>query len=116
MLSIDYLGYTLPDLGVHPNNKKAQAIQESPRPTSAKAVKSILGIVKFYRRHVKNMAAANARPLTALTRQDMTTGTTVVFEWSAEYEEAFLMLKSMLVTVPVLMPPDLSKEFFLCMD
>ena len=112
---IDYLGYTLSDLGVCPNNKKVQAIQEFPRPTSAKAVKSFLGIVNFYRRHVKNMAVI-ARPLIALTRKDKTTGTTVVFEWSTECEEGFLMLKSVLVTAPVLMPPDLSKEFFLWTD
>ena len=112
---IDYLGYTLSALGVRPNNKKVQAIQEFPRPTSAKAVKSFLGIVNFYRRHVKNMAAI-ARPLTALTRKDKTTGNTVVFEWNAECEEAFLTLKSMLVTAPVLIPPDLSKEFFLWTD
>ena len=109
---IDYLGYTLSALGVRPNNKKVQAIQEFPRPTSAKAVKSFLGIVNFYRRHVKNMAAI-ARPLTALTRKDKITGNTVAFEWNAECEEAFLMLKSMLVTAPVLIPPDLSKEFLL---
>ena len=112
---IDYLGYTLSALGVRPNNKKVQAIQEFPRPTNAKAVKSFLGIVNFYRRHVKNMAAI-ARPLTALTRKDKTTGNTVVFEWNAECEEAFLTLKSMLVTAPVLIPPDLSKEFFLWTD
>ena len=85
---IDYLGYTLSDLGVRPNNKKVQAIQEFPRPTSAKAVKNFLGIVNFHRRYVKNMAAI-ARPLTALTRKDKTTGITVVFEWSAKYKEAF---------------------------
>ena len=112
---IDYLGYTLSALGVRPNNRKVQAIQEFPRPTSAKAVKSFLGIVNFYRRHVKNMAAI-ARPLTALTRKDKTTGNTVIFEWNAECEEAFQTLKTMLMTAPVLIPPDLSKEFFLWTD
>ena len=60
--------------------------------------------------------AAIARPLTALTRKDKTTGNTVIFEWKAECEEAFRMLKTMLITAPVLIPPDLSKEFFLWTD
>ena len=63
---------TLSAQGVHPNNRKVQAIQEFPRPTSTKAVKSFLGIVNLYRRHVKNMAAI-AQPLTALTRKDKNT-------------------------------------------
>ena len=42
---IEYLGYTLSSQGIHPNNRKVQAIQEVPRPTSTKAVKSFLGFV-----------------------------------------------------------------------
>ena len=57
-----------------------------------------------------------ARPLTALTRKDKTTGRTVIFEWSQECDEAFQTLKTMLMTAPVLIPPDLSKEFFLWTD
>ena len=86
-------------------------IQEFPRPMTTKAVKSFLGMVNFYRRHIKNMAMI-ARPLTALTRKDKTTGRTVIFEWSQECDEAFQTLKTMLMTAPVLIPPDLSKEFF----
>lgn len=56
--------------------------------------------------------AAIAHPLTALTRKDKMTGNTVVFEWNTECEESFNTLKKMLVTAPVLIPPDLSKEFF----
>ena len=54
-----------------------------------------------------------ACPLTALTRKDKTTGRTVIFEWSQECDEAFQTLKTMLMTAPVLIPPDLSKEFFM---
>ena len=52
-----------------------------------------------------------ARPLTALTRKDKTTGRTVIFEWSQECDEAFQTLKTMLMTAPVLIPPDLSRVF-----
>lgn len=50
-------------------------------------------------------------PLTALTRKDKITGNTVIFEWNAECEGTFKMLKTMLVTAPILIPPDLLRDF-----
>jgi len=48
--------------------------------------------------------AAVARPLTALTRKDPTTGGIVQFEWSNGCGEAFQELKERLVTAPMLCP------------
>ena len=45
---IEYPGYTLSSEGVRPNNKKVEAINQFPRPTSTKAIKSFLGMVNFY--------------------------------------------------------------------
>ena len=39
-----------------------------------------------------------ARPLTALTQKDKTTGKAVIFEWNTDCEEVFQLLKPMLVT------------------
>ena len=72
-------------------------------------------MVNFYRRHIKNTAKIVC-PLTTLTRKDKTTGRTVIIEWSKDCEEAFQTLKTMLMTAPVLIPPDLSEEFFLWTD
>jgi len=114
-VEIEYLGYTLSSEGVLPNSKKVQAISELPRPSDTKAVKSFLGMINFYRRHVRDLASI-ARPLTALTRKDKATGKTVKFVWDSECEAAFEKLKILLVTTPVLRPPDLTKEFFLWTD
>ena len=65
----EYLGHTLTSDGVKPNSNKIKAVLEYPRPTSAKEIKSFIGLVNYYRRHLKNLAAI-ARPLTALTRKD----------------------------------------------
>ncbi len=56
------------------------------------------------------------RPLTALTRKDKQTGQPVKFEWSTLCEESFQKIKEMLISSPVLVPPDLDKEFFLWVD
>ena len=53
------------------------------------------------------------RPLTALTRKDKHTGQPVTFEWSTKCEESFQRIKEMWSSSPVLIPPDLYKEFFL---
>jgi len=112
---IDYLGFTLSAEGVYPNSAKVVAVQNFPRPTDAKSVRRFLGIVNFYRKHVKDMAAI-ARPLTALTRKDKQTGKFVLFEWTSQCEEAFCRLKSLLTTAPILHHPDLTKSFFLWTD
>ena len=109
------MGFTLSPSGVHPNNKKIQAIREFPRPDCVNGVQSFLGMVNFYCRHIPNMAAI-ARPLTALTGKDKATGKTVSFEWSSECEQAHQELNWLLSSALLLHPPDLSKEFYLWTD
>ena len=75
-----------------------------------KEVKRFLGLVNFYRRHLQNMEVI-CRPLTALTKKDKQTGQPVTFEWSTECEETFQKIKEMLISSPVLVPPDLDRLF-----
>ena len=112
---IDYLGFTISAKGVCPTNKNVLAVKEFPRPTSVKEVKRFLGLANFYRRHLQNMGVI-CRPLTALTKKDKQTGQPVTFEWSTQCEESFQKIKEMLISSPVLVPPDLDKDFFLWVD
>ena len=107
---IEYLGHTLIPEGVKPNETNIIAVKEFPRPQSVKEVRTFLGLVNFYRKHVKNMAII-CRPLTALTRKDRQQ-----FTWSPECEEAFAKVKQLLVSAPLLHPPNLEKDFFLWTD
>ena len=106
---VEYLGHTLTSKGVCPNDSKVKAVKEFPRPTTVKEVKSFLGLVNYYRRHLRNLAIV-ARPLTALTRKGL-----VKLEWTRDCEEAFQTVKQMLCTAPMLRAPDMSK-FFLSID
>ena len=112
---IEYLGYTLTPNGVKPNDTKVRAITEFPTPNDVSAVKRFLGMLNFYRKHIKDFASM-AMPLTALTRKDKTTGKTVKFQWSEDCEKAFCTLKQKLSTAPLLMPPDISKPFYVWSD
>ena len=108
---IEYLGYTLTPKGVKPNDTKIKAITEFPTPNDVSGIKRFLGMLNFYRKHIKDFAST-AMALTALTRKDKTTGKTVKFQWSEDCEKAFSTLKHKLSTAPLLMPPDISKPFY----
>lgn len=106
---IEYLGHTLTAEGVKPNSGKVEAVRSFPRPSNVKEVKSFLGLANFYRRHIPDMATIS-RPLTVLTRKDVT------FDWTEECETAFCNVKRRLVSAPLLHPPDLTKPFQLWTD
>jgi len=110
--TIEYLGHMLSPDGVKLNDNKVKAVKEFQQPSSCKEVKSFLGLVNFYKRHLPNLAAIT-RPLTALTRKDKSTGTSVPFVWDDKCEVAFQEVKRMLVSAPLLHPPDLIKPFYL---
>ncbi|KAI5616012.1 hypothetical protein C0J50_10699 [Silurus asotus] len=61
----DYLGYRLGDGELRPQVDKVEAIRNSPRPTTKKEVRSILGLVGWYRRFIPNFSTT-AGPLTNL--------------------------------------------------
>ena len=63
--SIELLGHLVEEGQVKPVPGKLEAIQKLTPPTSAKQVKSFLGLVGFYRRFVKGFAKLSA-PLVGL--------------------------------------------------
>ena len=85
------------------------AIQEIPLPKTATEVRSFLGLAGYYWRYVKNFAAI-VGPLHALTRKDS------VFHWSADCQDAFNRLKTLLTTSPITAFPDFSQFFRLYTD
>ena len=103
---MDYLGHTLTAEGVKPNESKIAAVKELPKPQSVKEVRTFLGLVNFYKRHIRNMATI-CRPLTALTEKDRKE-----FVWSSECDEVFEKIKHLSLTAPLLHPPNLEQELF----
>ena len=65
---MEYLRHILTSEGVHLNDDKTRAVKEFPRPTTVEEVKGFLGLVNYYRRHLKNLTIV-AQPLTALSRK-----------------------------------------------
>ena len=78
---------------------KVAAVQQWPVPTTAKDVRSFLGLVGYYRRFIKNFAAT-AAPLTELTKA------AVPWKWSSAEQTAFQALKVAITEAPVLLTAD----------
>lgn len=94
-----------------PAIEKLKAVEDAPRPSTKKEVKSFLGLLGYYKKFVPNFATV-AAPLSDLTKK----GVPNKFEWKQECENAFKTLKSMLLPGPILSLPDLSKSFILRTD
>ena len=54
--SIEYLGHIIDHQGLHPTEKKVQAIQEAPKPKNLSKLRSFLGIVNYYNRFLPNLS------------------------------------------------------------
>ena len=95
--------------GIAPNPGKVRAVQEFPVPASVKGVRQFLGMASYYRRFMPGFAKT-AAPLHALTREN------VPFFWSIACQGAFLCLKDLLVSPPVLAYPNFDKSFIMHTD
>jgi transposase InsO family protein len=106
---ISYLGHIVSEHGVETDPAKIRVILDWPTPTNVKQLRSFLGICSYYRRFVPSFSRI-ATPLHALTKQN------TKFIWTDECYNAFKILKSKLITPPVLALPDFSLPFILDTD
>ncbi|XP_060062936.1 uncharacterized protein LOC132543450 [Ylistrum balloti] len=109
--SLPCLGHIVGDGRLRLEESKISAIDNAPRPTTKKQVRSFLGLAGFYRRFIPNFAAI-AVPLTDLTKK----GNPTKVLWDMSHEKAYTTLKRLLTKKPVLKLPDLEQEFILRTD
>lgn len=109
--SLRYLGYIIDQDGLRTDPEKVSAILKFPRPKNVTELKRFIGLASWYRRFVKNFSLI-AAPLHNLTKGN----TKRTFVWPQEAEEAFISLKTLLTTTPVMSCPDYSKPFMIQCD
>ena len=63
---IQFLGHLVSEEGVEPLPDTCKAVQNFPRPTNVKQVRSFLGLSGFYRKYIEHYSKI-ATPLTNLT-------------------------------------------------
>ena len=89
--------------------EKLACIKEIPPPKTPKEVKQFLGLIGYYQKFVPRFSDL-ARPLNALTRKN------VSFEWTSVCQESFELLKTSLMTEPILTYLDPNLPYVLFTD
>jgi transposase InsO family protein len=107
--SVNVLGHTVSEAGIHTEISKIAAVKEWPEPKNTKEIRSFLGLASYYRKFVKGFADI-ARPLHKLSEKY------AKFNWTNDCQEAFDRLKEALTTAPILAYPKVGCRFILDTD
>jgi len=101
---VGFLGHVVSGEGIAVDPSKVEAVTEWIAPTSVTEIRSFLGLAGYYRRFIESFSKI-AKPMTELLKKD------TKFIWTEECEASFQELKKRLVTAPVLILPNIRKEF-----
>ena len=101
--SVEFLGHIVTREGVRTDPGKIEKVRNWPTPEAVGEVRGFLGFCGYYRRFAQDFATI-ARPLYSLTK------TGQVFLWTPDCESAFLNLKTVLTTAPVLAYPRFGQD------
>ena len=107
--SVKFLGNIVSKEGVSPCPSSVDAIQQMKPPKDVKGIRRFLGCTVFFRKFIDRYAKY-ALPLTNLTRKE------AVFDWTEECQMAFEVLKSSLITAPVLAKARMDRQFVIHVD
>ena len=103
------MGHIVSGKGITPVPEKLESIQKMPPPKTPKEVKQFLGLIEYYHKFVPRFSDL-AQLLNELTRKN------VPFEWTPICQESFVLLKTSLMTEPILTYPDPNLPYVLFTD
>ena len=106
---VSCLGHVIGQTGVKPNENRVTAAKNYPEPRTTRELKGFLGIAGYYRRFIPNLSRI-AKLLTELLKHN------VPYTWNNKTEMAFVTLKTLLTTEPLLQYPDFTRPFVLTTD
>ena len=106
---VQHLGHMVSGEGITPLPEKLISIQKMLPPKTPKEIKQFLGLIGYYRKFVPQFSDL-ARPLNALTIIN------VEFKWPPKCQESFELLKTSLMTDPILIYPDPNLPYVLFTD
>jgi hypothetical protein len=104
LTKVAFLGHVISVGGVSVDLGKVKDVLNWMPPTTATEIRSFLGLAEYYRRFIKDFSKIS-KPMTKLLEKNK------AFEWTAECQASFEELRKCLTSAPVLVLPDLTKEF-----
>lgn len=105
MSRIVFLGYVIDRDGIQPDPERVRPITELPSPKTVRDVRRLIGMAGWYRRFIHNFSSITA-PISDLIKKSKEK---VV--WTDEAENAFIQLKTALISAPILATPDFTLPF-----
>jgi hypothetical protein len=106
---IHYLGHIIYGEGISVDPEKVKAIMECPVPKNAHEMRSFMGLAGYYQRFVEGFSKIE-KPITTFQCKR------VRYEWTEECDSAFIELKRLLTSAPILRVSDMEKDVTVCMD
>lgn len=107
--NVKYLGHVITQNGVSTDPGKVSAVLEMKVPGNLKHLRTFLQTCSWFRKFIPNFSKV-AEPLTRLTRKSQ------VWSWGSEQTQAFIELKNLLTTAPILVQADFTRPFILRTD
>jgi hypothetical protein len=106
---VHFLGHIISKIGIVVDPAKVIAIMDWKTPSIVSEIWSFLGLTGYYRRFIEGFSKV-AKPMTSLLEKGKE------FKWTDECQESFDQLRSKLMVAPVLIMPDLQKNFDIYCD
>jgi len=111
MRKLNIFGFEISNGKVTPDDSKIQTVKNCPVPTTRKQLRAFIGFCSFFRGHIANFSA-KAMPLMELTN----TCKSNKLAWRQTHQDAFEILRTALITKPVLRAADPTKTFAIFVD
>jgi hypothetical protein len=100
-----YLGFVISANELKMDPEKVDVIRNWPSPRNVFEVRSFHGLASFYRKFIRNFSGISAAMMDTVKKRHK------VFQWTAEAERSFKLLKQKITEQPVLVLPDFQKTF-----
>ena len=106
---ISYLGFLIGETGIHCDRSKVEAINKITAPTSIEEVHQFNGMCSYYRKFISHYSDIS-KCFNDMTKKGAT------FNWTKECNAAFRLLKEKLMEDPVLISPQVDKDYIIHCD
>jgi transposase InsO family protein len=112
MQEVEYVGHVINEHGLSFSKEKLQKVLDFPEPKTMKEMKQFLGLVNYFRDHVRNHSTV-VKPLHQMVKQY---DKRKVLQWTPEGREAFTQIKELTGNCPTLYFLDPTAEVVLQTD
>ena len=106
---VSYLGFLIGETGIRCDRSKVEAINRITTPTSIEEVRQFNGMCSYYRKFISHFSDIT-KCFNDMTKKGAT------FKWTAECDAAFRLLKEKLMENPILINPQVDKDYVIHCD